>query len=75
MVHFLAPTLIGTGLGYTPVKICPLILSVFDILPLLEIDLHIRNSLYPPLLTIISSINGDLNMLHGLELLIPISGK
>ena len=44
------------------------------ILPLLDIDLYIRNSLFPPLFTIINNINGDLNMLHGLELLILSNG-
>ena len=38
---------------------------VLGILPLLEIDLDIRNSLFHPLFTIITNINGDLNMLHG----------
>ena len=32
--------------------------------------MHIRNSLFPPLLTIINNINGTLNMLHNLEMLI-----
>ena len=45
-----------------------------SILSLLEIDLHIKNSLFPLLFTIINNISGDLNMLQGLELSIPISG-
>ena len=37
-------------------------------------DLHIRNNFFPPLFTMINDINGDLNILYGLELLIPSSG-
>ena len=44
------------------------------IVPLLEIDLHIRNKLFPKLLITINNINGDLIMLHGLELLILSCG-
>ena len=36
--------------------------------------LYIRYSLFLPLFTIINTIHGDLDMLHGLELLIPSSG-
>ena len=36
--------------------------------------LHIRNSFCLPLFTIIDDITGDLNILYGLELLIPSSG-
>ena len=42
---------------------------------MLEINLHIRNSLFPPLFAIINNINGDLNMLHGLEFLILSTGR
>ena len=44
------------------------------IVPLLEIDLHIRNRMFPKVLITINNINGDLIMLHGLELLILSSG-
>ena len=44
------------------------------ILPLLEMDLHIRNGLIPPLITIINNINGDFNILDGIERLIPTHG-
>ena len=30
MMHFLASSFIKTGLGYTSVKLCPLILTMFD---------------------------------------------
>ena len=33
-----------------------------------------RNNLFPPLFSIINNINGDLNILCGLEQLIPSSG-
>ena len=42
--------------------------------PLLEMDLIKRNYLFPPLFTVINNINGYLNILYGLELLIPSSG-
>ena len=44
------------------------------LLPLLEMDLLKRNHLFPPLFTIINNINGYLNILYDLELLIPSSG-
>ena len=53
-----------------PCKIMSLILTMFGYTTLLEIYLHIRNSLCPPLFTIINNIKEDLNMLHGFELLI-----
>ena len=37
-------------------------------------DLLKRNNLFPPLFIIINKINGYLNILYGLELLIPSSG-
>ena len=37
-------------------------------------ELHIRNNLFLPCFTIINDINGDLNFLYGLELLIQSSG-
>ena len=43
----------------------PFILLCFAILPLLEIDLHIRNCLFSLLFTIINNINSNLNLLHG----------
>ena len=44
------------------------------ILRLLEMDLQIRNCLFPPLFTLVDNINSNLNMLHGLESLIPKFG-
>ena len=41
---------------------------MLGIVPMLEIDLHISNSLFPVLPTKINNINGDLIMLHSLEL-------
>ena len=109
MIYFLASSFIETGLGYTPVKLSPLTLTMFgyaiffflfypitlegrrgttdefatipfhldlfsaalvelarSMLPLLEIDLHIENDLFPPLFSIVNNINGDLNILYGL---------
>ena len=44
------------------------------LLALLEMDLLKKNHLFPPLFTIINNTNGYLNILYGLELLIPDSG-
>ena len=44
------------------------------ILPLLKMDLLMRNNLSPQLFTIIN-INDDFNILYRLELLIPSHGK
>ena len=56
------------------VNLCPLILTMFDYTTLLEMDLLKRNNLFPRLFTIINNINGNLNSMYGLELLIPSSG-
>ena len=71
IIHFLAPSLTGTGLGHTPVNLCPLILTMFGY------TIFVGNTfahLFLSLFAIINSKNGDLNMLHGLEFLILSSG-
>lgn len=70
MVNFLAPSLIGTRLGYTHVKLCPLILTMFG-----DGTSAGNRFAHKKLFSIINNSNGDLIMLHGLELLISSSGS
>ena len=44
------------------------------ILSILKMNFLIRNSFLPTLFTITNNINGDLNILHGLQLVAPVSG-
>ena len=50
-------------------------LDFLAMLPLPDLNLHKRNSLFLPLFTIVNNNNVDSYMLHGLELLISNSGK